>query len=420
MQKELPIVLRTSRSCIRLSRIHISRLLSYGIFSCIAACLIAACHSDTVPTTLNPINTAKMQDTVERLAKDMLVPGAVVILRTPNGEFTATYGTTAYGGTEPTDVGLHLRVGSNTKTWVGTVILQQVQEGLLGLNDPVSKYLPDVPNGDKITITHLLSMRSGLHNYTTTLELNQTLDDQPAKVWTQAELLMMSYQYPPDFVPGTAFGYSNTNTVLLGLIAEQLDDKPLATIMQDRLFTPQGLMNSLLPDIHSNTLPTPYSRGYMYGTNVLTMDPPYRLSEEMQADARAGLLAPSDQTDVNPSWGWAAGAGISTANDLIIWVKALVEGELLNADLQAKRLASVLAIDPTNPNSAAYGWGIAKFGQLYGHTGELPGYNTFMGHDPVNDVTLVVWTNLAPTIDGRDPATTIAASLVKMLYVPSL
>lgn len=420
MQKELPMVLRTSRPYTRLSLAHISRLLSYGIFSSITVCLIAACHSDTAPNALNPIDTTQMQDTVEQLAKDMLVPGAVVILRTPNGEFTTTYGTTTYGGTEPTDVGLHLRVGSNTKTWIGTVILQQVQEGQLGLNDPVSKYRPDVPNGDKITITHLLSMRSGLHNYTTTLELNQTLDDQPAKAWTQAELLTMSYQYPPDFAPGTAFGYSNTNTVLLGLIAEQLDGKPLATIIQDRLFTPLGLLDSLLPDIHSNTLPTPYSRGYMYGTNVQTMDPPYSLPEEMQADAREGRLAPRDQTEVNPSWGWAAGAGISTANDLIIWVKALVEGELLNADLQAKRLASVLPIDPTNPNSAAYGWGIAKFGQLYGHTGELPGYNTFMGHDPVNDVTLVVWTNLAPTIDGRDPATTIAATLVKMLYVPSL
>ncbi|WP_368882271.1 serine hydrolase, partial [Shewanella algae] len=61
----------------------------------------------------------------------------------------------------------------------------------------------------------------------------------------------------------------------------------------------------------------------------------------------------------------------------------------------------------------------AKFGSLYGHTGELPGYNSFMGHDPVNKVTLVVWTNLAPAVDGKDLATTIAAALINMLYIPS-
>ena len=404
---------------IKRSRWHIIRLLSYGMLTAIAMGLVTACNSDSETTALNLIDTAKMQDMVEQLAKEMLVPGAVVILRTPNGDFTTTYGVSSYGGSEPTSLTQHLRVGSNTKTWVGTVILQLVQEKALKLDDPVSLYLSGVPNGEQITIAHLLTMRSGLHNYTTTLELNQTLDDQPTKAWTQAELLALSYQYPPDFLPGTEFGYSNTNTVLLGIIAEQLDGKPLEVIMQDRLFAPLGLQHTLLPDIHSNAIPSPYSRGYMYGNNVLTMDPPYMLPDEMQADARAGVLAPTEQTHANPSWGWAAGAGISTANDLIIWVQALVNGDLLDADLQQQRLNSVVAIEPSNPNSASYGLGIAKFGQLYGHTGELPGYNTFMGHDPINEVTLVVWTNLAPTIDGRDPATTIAASLINMLYKPS-
>ena len=129
--------------------------------------------------TLLPIDAVAMQGTVERLAKEMLVPGAFVILRTPNGDFATTYGVTTHRGTVPTGFDQHVRVGSNTKTWTGTVILQQVQEGRLRLDDKVSKYRPDVPNGDNITIEHLLAMRSGLHNYGTTLELNQTLDNQP-------------------------------------------------------------------------------------------------------------------------------------------------------------------------------------------------------------------------------------------------
>ncbi len=383
------------------------------------AVLVTACAAPGAKrSALRPIDAAAMQGTVERVAKEMLLPGAVVILRTPTGNFTSTYGVTTYRGSVPTSLAQHVRVGSNTKTWTGTVILQLVQEGRLKLDDPVSKYRPDVPNGAHITIEQLLAMRSGLFNYTTTLELNQTLDTHPAKAWTQAELLVLGYKQSPAFAPpGSEFNYSNTNTVLLGLIAQQLEGgKPLAEIMRDRLFAPLGMKNTLFPDIASNAIPAPLARGYMYGNNVMTMGTPPALPDTMQAAARVGTLAPVDQTSANPSWGWAAGAGISTANDLAIWVEALVGGKLLNASLQARRLASVVPIDPSDSNSASYGWAIAKFGTFYGHTGELPGYNSFMGHDPENGVTLVVWTNLAPGVDGRDPATTIARELIGLLF----
>jgi D-alanyl-D-alanine carboxypeptidase len=379
-----------------------------------AALLPPAWAQTDAHPALNPIDAAALQASVEKLARDMLVPGAVVILKTPRGDFSTRYGVNAYKGTAPTAFDQHIRIGSNTKTWVGTVILQQVQEGRLKLDDPVSKYRSDVPNGRNITIEQLLSMRSGLFNYSTTNELNQTLDDKPLKVWTPDELLAMAFAQPAQ-PPGKGFAYSNTNTVLLGLIAQQLEGgKPLEDILRDRLFAPLGLKNTFLPARTSNLLPEPRSRGYMYGNNVLTNGT--ALPPAMQAEARAGTLAPVDHTDANPSWGWAAGAGISTANEVVQWVQALVSGRLLNADLQARRLASVQPINPANPASAQYGWNIARFGKLYGHTGELPGYNTFMGHDPVNNVTLVIWTNLAPAADGRDPATTMAVALVGQIF----
>lgn len=417
MRKNMNMLAHRSRAGADLSCKRIGRFARHILLAFATVGFVTACSESNTSQSTSSLNiAAAMQAEVERLAEEMLVPGVVVILRTPDGAFTTTYGVTTYGGTVPTDFTQHVRVGSNTKTWVGTVILQQIQEGLIQLDDPVSKYRPDVPNGDQITIEHLLAMQSGLFNYTTTLVLNQMLDIEPTKAWQQDELLALSYRYPPDFAPGTAFGYSNTNTILLGLIAEQIDgNKPLAAILQDRLFAPLGLRNTMFPDITSNTIPNPYSHGYMYGTNVQTVDPPHMLPDDMQQAARDGTLAPIDYTRSNPSWGWAAGAGISTANDLATWVKALVSGELLDAGLQARRLASVSPMDPSNPNSASYGWALAKFGSFYGHTGELPGYNAFMGHDPVNDVTLVVWTNLAPTVDGRDPATTIAATLIRML-----
>ncbi len=379
----------------------------------VASAALGGCAVDTGPQALQSIDLTAMQRTVETLAKDMGLPGAVVIVKTPKGNFSTAYGVTSYQGSTPTAYDQKIRVGSVTKSWVGTVILQQVQEGKLALSDSVTKHWPGVPNGDRITMEQLLTMRSHLYNYTEPLSFNQTLDNDPQKAWTQQELLALAFAQQP-YVED--FHYSNTNTILLGLIAQKLDGgKPLAEIFRDRLWTPLGLTGSSFPAITSNAIPTPYARGYMVGTNLETAKP---LPGAMVAAARAGTLAPGDQTDANPSWAWAAGAGISTANELVTIVTAMVRGGLLSPDMQAKRLASVQSVDPSNPASPGYGWGLAKFGNLYGHTGELPGYNTFMAMDPVHDVTVVVWANSAPIADGRAPATTIAKALIGAIYAP--
>ncbi|MGZ4662194.1 MAG: serine hydrolase domain-containing protein, partial [Arthrobacter sp.] len=163
-----------------------------------------------------------------------------MLLRTPAGELTFTYGVRTLGGTDPVTVADHVRIGSVTKTWTTTVILQLVQEGKLKLSEPVAKYRPDVPNGANITIEQLLNMRSGLYNYTEALDVNQALDTDPRKTWTTDELLAIAFKNPPYFAPGQGFHYSNTNTVLLGLIAEALEGKPLAASFRSRLFIPLG------------------------------------------------------------------------------------------------------------------------------------------------------------------------------------
>ncbi|HJX44309.1 MAG TPA: serine hydrolase domain-containing protein [Geodermatophilus sp.] len=140
------------------------------------------------------------------------------------------------------------------------------------------------------------------------------------------------------------------------------------------------------------------------------------LPPEVQEAARAGTLEPMDVTDVNPSWAWTAGGGISTAGDLADHVEALVGGGLLSPELQEQRIASVQPLDPADPASPGHGLALAGFGPLYGHTGELPGTNAFMGHDPVEDVTVVTWTSTAPAPDGRDPATELARAVVDELY----
>jgi D-alanyl-D-alanine carboxypeptidase len=366
-----------------------------------------------------PINQMMLRVRLASMAREMLVVGAVVLVRSPAGELSTTYGTTTVGGRIPVSLADHVRVGSITKTWIGTVILQQVQEGKLSLDDPVSKFRPDVPGGDHITIAELLNMRSGLYNYSETRELNEMGDSNPQKVWNPDELLKLAYSRPPYFPPGTGYRYSNTNTVLLGLIAETLDAKPLSQVLEDRLFTPLGLRDTVFPAATSNAIPDPHPQGYMYGNNVLTMGSPAAVPPYMQSAAKAGTLQPGDQTSLNPSWAWAAGAGISTAGDLATWVEALADGKLLDPDMQAKRIASLQSTSPAAPDAPQYGLGIAKYGALYGHTGEVPGFNTFAGTDPENKVTIVVWVNLEPTADGRAAATLIAEDLIKQMYSPA-
>lgn len=151
----------------------------------------------------------------------------------------------------------------------------------------------------------------------------------------------------------------------------------------------------------------------MYTDNVQTLATS-KLPADLLAQAQAGTLLPNDQTNTNPSWAWAAGSGISTIDDLATWVKALVGGNLLKPDLQQQRLQDLVK---TPIPDVAYGMGLGKLGpQFYGHTGELPGYNSYMGYDPVNKVTVVVWSNLAPGADGLALAHMIANDLIAKLY----
>src|SRR5207249_2302522 len=161
------------------------------------ALLIAACSRPS-SSALKPIDQAALQSMVNTTAKELLVPGAIVILRAPQGKFTLTYGTTLLGATTQPRADTHFRIASNTKSMTAAVIVLLAQEGKLSLDDPVSKYVPSVPNGDNITIDELLRMRSGLYNYTDAPELAAIVDRDPTKVWTTEEVLAIAFARSPN------------------------------------------------------------------------------------------------------------------------------------------------------------------------------------------------------------------------------
>ena len=360
---------------------------------------------------------------VDTTAKELMIPGAVVLLRTPQGEFTVTYGTTLLGATSAPRADTHFRIASNTKTMTAAVIVLLAQEGKLSLDNPISKYIPEVPNGDNITIAQLLEMRSGLYNYTNDPVISATVDTDPAKVWTSAELLAIAFAHQPNFPPGTQYEYNNTNYALLGLVAEKVDGKPLAQVMHDRLFGPQNMQHTQLPPSTVNTIPEPYSHGYLYGSSSVALvgEPPY--SAEVQAAARAGTLLPKDYTDVNHSNAAAAGGVISTADDLATWIKALVGGKVFNGDYQRRWIDSLQPEDASKPKGQKYGYGIAQLSwgpnTIYFHGGETPGYNSKISYDPTNQLTLIIWTNLTVSLDGQQTANTLWVKVLDQIYVVS-
>src|SRR5690242_13981214 len=140
-----------------------------------AVCSIGGAAAAT--TNLKPFDPVALRAVAETTAAELRLPGAVVLLRTPQGDFAFSHGATQLGGTIPPRADTHFRIASNTKTMTAAVIVLLAQEGKLRFDDLVSKYLQGVPNGNDISIGELLRMRSGFYNYTSAPELAKSLDD---------------------------------------------------------------------------------------------------------------------------------------------------------------------------------------------------------------------------------------------------
>lgn len=387
-----------------------------------AMAAVACCAGGAAADNLRPIDPAGLRAVIDAAAAEMLLPGAMVLLRTPGGDFAYGYGATELGGAAAPTAETQFRIASNTKTMTAAAIVLLAQDGRLGLDDPVSKYIEGVPGGEAITVADLLKMRSGLPDSTDAPAFLAVLDSDPDRVWTPQEMLDIAFARPVMFPPGAEFFYCNTNYILLGLIIAKLEGAPLAQVFQDRLFGPLGLSHTLLPAAASTAIPEPYSHGYIYGAPSVAMtDAPY--PAELQAAARAGTLQPLDVTRQNPSYATAAGGAISTAADLAVWIAALTGGELFDAGFQRQWLDGLTPQDPAAPEGQKYGYGVTEFAfgpnRMYFHGGEMPGFNSFMGHDPVNDVTLVVWANLTLSLDGQHPANSLMLKVLDAIYAVS-
>lgn len=393
---------------------------------CVSACTsTSAASTETAtdpPIEVEPEYTTTLQTQITDVMKKNAIPGVVLSVQSPSqGDWSSTFGTAELGADVPMSLDDHLRIGSNTKTMTSTVILQLVDEGKLSLDDPISKYRPDVPGGDNITIEQLSEMRSGLYSYTFDPGFNATLDSDPQKAWAPDELLSIAFSHPANAAPGVEFEYSNTNIVLLGVVIEQLTGMSASEAFKERIFEPLGLEHTLLPVATDSSIPQSHAQGYQFGTNVETIDS-YAVPASDLPDALDGTLEPLNQTDANPSWGWTAGGAISTPDDLAVYVKALVGGGLLDDATQKLRLASIQPMSAGGPTGIGYGLGLVQFAPgIYGHDGQLPGFSSFMVYNVDTGDTIIIGCNLsASPVDGQNAAVVLAKAVMGTLYGASV
>jgi D-alanyl-D-alanine carboxypeptidase len=341
--------------------------------------------------TLRPLLLAKMQQ--------LRIPGAIVYVDDPGqGSWATGLGMGNLASKQPMQVNNSLRIGSFTKTFTATVILQLVDAGKLRLDDPVSMYQPQVPNGKHITIHQLLNMTSGLFDYYDDKGFVQAHLADPYKTWQPTELLTVAFKHSPYFAPGKGWHYDNTNYILLGLVMEQLTHLSAEQAFQRYIFGPLGMHQSSLPPLSSSAIPAPHAQGYSYGTDFTGTGPLLNVS------------------DWNPSVAWTAGSMISTLHDLQIWAKALATGQLLSAATQKERLSWV-NLGTWLGKPWGYGLGVADYGGFVGHNGQIAGFQSWMGYQPEMRATIIVLTNLDTAPDGSDPGDDLARVIQQELFV---
>lgn len=321
----------------------------------------------------------ELDETLEESFEEIGAPGILVGLFVPGvGTWKRNIGVSNIETKEPFEFDMHVRIGSITKTFTTQLILMLQDTGLLSLDDPVSLYLDDIPNGDSITIRNLGNMTSGLASYTFDTDFQDTYFSNPEEPWLPQELVEIGianteagcpFVPPACFEAGSSWFYSNTNTVLLGLIIEKVTGQSYGEVLKELVLDPLGLNETSHPT--TTILPEPFSHGYTI--------------QGSPDDERL------DATFWNPTWAFAVGDIISTFDDLRIWARALGSGELLSEQAREERFKGVNL--PPNTQQRFYAYGIGFTNGWWGHSGRLPGYNTLVLYRTDLKASLVVVVN---------------------------
>ncbi len=336
------------------------------------------------PQAFPPDIAAAIQAKMDGLTASGMPPGMVVWIDAPAYQFAGASGFADIKNNSPLQPEGAFRIGSITKMFTATVIIQLAEKGVLTLDDPLAKWLPEVadqlPYGDEITLRHLLTHTSGVFNiveheaYYPDL-FTQTVIDEDTGIVTldcvkrDPNDTLARYVYGKDalFEPGAGWHYSNTNYALLGMVIEKATATPLAEAYRTHIYQPLGMKSTFL-DCYEDSL-IDVVHGYT-GTGDTT----------------------TDLTELHESIGWSAGGLVSTAPDLIAFARGLFGGKLFD---DPKSLAAMTTPAP----GTTYGLGISVQAEYLGHAGVIAGFRTLLDYAPKTDTVVVMLYNN----DAADP-----------------
>ncbi len=365
-----------------------------GLAALSVVALVAGCSSGTTDDSsaspgateaaLPPEMEQKFQAVLDDSLTKFNIPGVQAGVWTPDGEWVGVSGKSAPDSDRAPQRDDHTRIGSLTKTFTVAVLLQQVDKGLASLDDPINKYVKGLPNGKTATLRMLASMTSGIPSYTADDQWHEIFDNEHEYVYTPMQLIDFIKDDKPLFPAGTEVHYSNSNTVLLGMVIEQVTGKPFADSLQEGILDPLGMANTSFPATTA-AIPSPHLGGITIQGNP------------------EGTV--KNATHWNPSWGFTAGAMISTLDDIRIWGEALGTGDgwaspQMQAEREASKTSTAKGSTPDNVYALGFGW---RSGWV-GHAGSLPGFNTEMQFDTEGKNTIVVMTNTDIPNEERTPS----------------
>lgn len=320
-----------------------------------SAALVAPSFAASGPTRHAAIKEAA------RKVVEQGVPGVTLTTRDGKEVWSTTAGVGNLQTGKPRSAADHYRVGSITKTFVATVVLQLEAEGKLSLDDTVEHWLPGVVHGNghdgsKVTLRQLLNHTSGIFNYTADDEFVQNyflkagFDQHRYDTLTQAQLVATAMKHAPNFAPGTSWSYSNTNYILAGMVIEKVTGRPYGEEIRTRVLKPLHLTETSVPGTRA-TLPRPASRAY--------------------SKLAVTLEGPSyDVTEINPSLASSAGEMVSTSADLTRFYSALLQRKLLKP-AQLKEMKT--GTGPMNYGLGLYSGTLSCGVTLWGHDGGIHG-----------------------------------------------
>jgi len=299
------------------------------------------------------------------------IPGAVIGVWVPGrGTWVKSSGKADLTSGRNMRINDKFRIGSNTKTFVVTVLLQLVDEGKISVDDTLDKFNLglNIPYENEITVRQLCNMTSGLPEFGEDEKLCKTFYvTNPLKKWKPEEIIKATLRHPFHFSPGKGWFYSNTGYILLGMIIEKVTGNKIEDEVKNRILRPLRLKNTTFP-LNYPGMPCPYCHGY-------------ELDDEKIWE---------DVTVYSPSLLWTAGAIISDMEDMKIWVKAYTTGITNSAITQKERLTWV---DTMRGKHLKFGLGIGNTNGWLGYTGGTRGYNTAAYYLPSEDATVIVFVN---------------------------